>query len=207
LKSALLNEGGAQDGQDDNQMMKDLKDRMSSAHRRMSLANQPKSGINLGALNPMKGLQKAQEGGEKMAACMTAKRVFLMYGIIDIVLLVIITAFTYAYNKNSAFIGLILIYVPNVILFIAVLFADSVTTRSYYQKWLRFKLVLMGFLLPLIFLHQAEEHWEASICSVQLEKYGYHISKDEMQDIINKKDFSLLLSTDGMELGEYKKQS
>ena len=94
MKSALLNEGGQSDP--DNQMMKDLKDRMANAHRRMSLANEQNKGINLGVLNPMRGLQKAQAGGEKMVACMTPYRIFLMYGIIDIVILIATMSYTIA---------------------------------------------------------------------------------------------------------------
>lgn len=117
----------------------------------------------------MKGLQKAQEQGGKMAECMTPHRVFLVYGIVDIVIFVTIIALWISYKTPFAiYLGLMLIYLPNVLLFIAILTADSVVTRGMYQKWLRFKLVFMGFLLPLIALHQSESHWESAICSRQL---------------------------------------
>lgn len=99
-----------------------------------------------------------------------------MYGMIDIIILVLVIAFTVAYKEGIVFIGLILIYVPNVTLFIAILAADSVNTRGWYQKWLRFKLVFMGFLLPLIFLHRAESSWESAICSRQLKNYDINMS-------------------------------
>ena len=116
----------------------------------------------------MKGLQKAQEYGGKMVSCMTPNRIFLMYGIIDIIILVLVMAYTIAYKKGWIFIGLILMYLPNVALFIAILTADSVMTRGMYQKWLRFKLCFMGFVLPLLALHLTESYFESAICSRQL---------------------------------------
>lgn len=81
----------------------------------------------------MKGLQKAQEQGGKMAECMTPHRVFLMYGIVDIIIFVTIISLWISYkNPFAIFLGLILIYFPNVVLFITILFADSVTTRGLY---------------------------------------------------------------------------
>ena len=101
---------------------------------------------------------------------MTSHRVFLLYGIVDIMIFVTIIALWVSYkNPFAMFLGLILIYFPNVVLFITILLADSVTTRGLYQKWLRFKLVFMGFLLPLMALHQSESRWESAICSRQLE--------------------------------------
>jgi hypothetical protein len=116
----------------------------------------------------MKGLQKAQEQGGKMVSCMTPNRIFLMYGIIDVIILVLVMAYTIAYKKGWIFIGLILMYFPNVALFIAILTADSVMTRGMYQKWLRFKLCFMGFVLPLLALHLTESYFESAICSRQL---------------------------------------
>lgn len=116
-----------------------------------------------------------QQGG-KVVECMTPTKIFVMYGVIDIIILVLVLAFTIAYKKGVVFISLTLIYVPNVTLFIAILTSDSVTTRGWYQKWLRFKLVFMGFLLPLIFMHQAESSWEAAICSRQLKNYNIDMS-------------------------------
>ena len=108
-----------------------------------------------------------------MAKCMTPKVIFMMYGIIDLILFVLIIAYTIAYKSgNIGFIGLILMYLPNAVLFIVLLIKDSFGTRKMYQLWLRFKLVFMGFMLPLIFLHQAESHWESAICSRQLEQYN-----------------------------------
>lgn len=76
-----------------------------------------------------------------------------MYGMIDLCIFMTVLGYTYAYKLGAMFIGLILLYVPNVALFSTILCADSVNSRAYYQKWLRFKLIFMGFLLPLIFLH------------------------------------------------------
>lgn len=63
---------------------------------------------------------------------MTPVRIFLMYGIIDIVILILVMTYTIAKKKGMFFIGLILIYLPNVLLFITILVADSVTTRGMY---------------------------------------------------------------------------
>lgn len=68
-----------------------------------------------------------------MAECMTPHRVFLMYGIVDIIIFVTIISLWISYkNPFAIFLGLILIYFPNVVLFITILFADSVTTRGLY---------------------------------------------------------------------------
>ena len=116
----------------------------------------------------MKGFQKAQEQGGKMVSCMTPHRIFLMYGFIDVIILVLVMGYTIAYKLGWIFIGLILMYLPNVVLFIAILTADSVTTKGMYQKWLRFKLCFMGFVLPLLALHLTESYFESAICSRQL---------------------------------------
>ena len=82
----------------------------------------------------MKGLQKAQEQGGKMVECMTPYRVFIMYGIVDIIFFVTIVALWVSYkNPFAIFLGLILIYFPNVVLFIAILASDSVMTRGLYK--------------------------------------------------------------------------
>lgn len=80
----------------------------------------------------MKGFQKAQEQGGKMVSCMTPHRIFLMYGIIDIIILVLVMGYTIAYKLGLIFIGLILMYLPNVVLLISILSCDSVTTRGMY---------------------------------------------------------------------------
>lgn len=126
---------------------------MTDAHRRMSLATQQKNLIDLSALNPIKGFEKAQEKADQVAHCMNSKRIFIMYGMIDFCIFMTVLGYTIAYKLGVMFIGLILLYVPNVALFCTILCADSVNSRAFYQKWLRFKLIFMGFLLPLIFLH------------------------------------------------------
>lgn len=106
---------------------------------------------------------------------MNSKNIFIMYGIIDIMFFVFVIGWTIAKKLGLLYISLILMYLPNVALFILVLTADSINTRMYYQKWLRFKLVFMGFVLPLVFLHQAESHWEAAICSRILNQEPYNV--------------------------------
>lgn len=65
---------------------------------------------------------------------MTPYRVFIMYGIVDIIFFVTIVALWVSYkNPFAIFLGLILIYFPNVVLFIAILASDSVMTRGLYK--------------------------------------------------------------------------
>jgi len=76
-----------------------------------------------------------------------------MYGLLDIAILVFLIYITIKNKKGLFFIIAILLYVPNVTLFIVMLFQDSIAIRYWYQRYLRFKLVFLGFVLPLVILH------------------------------------------------------
>lgn len=87
---------------------------------------------------------------------------------------------------------IILIYLPNVILLLLVMIFDNVTTRKYYGNWLRFKLVVQGFLLPIIFLAYDESFFEANICSRELKAFGVDKTEADIQAIIDDPGFTLL---------------
>lgn len=151
IKSALLAEGGQGN---ENLVMKNLQDRMSEAHKRMEKANEKKGLMEkLEVINPIKGLQKASETGGKMFKYVNQTNIFRMYGLLDIAILVFLIYITIKNKKGLFFIIAILLYVPNVMLFIVMLFQDSIAIRYWYQRYLRFKLVFLGFVLPLVILH------------------------------------------------------
>ena len=90
-------------------------------------------------------------------------------------------------------ISILAAYFINCGLFVAVLLNDTLSTRSYYQRWLRFKLIFFGFTLPLVALAMSEATLESQICSQVLQNYGIDMTAEDMQKIIDKEEFSLLL--------------
>lgn len=89
-------------------------------------------------------------------------------------------------------IAVLVIYCPNILLLLLVMIFDNRSMRNWYQQWLRFKLAVQGFILPLIFLAYDESYFEATICSRELASFGVDKSVEEMQKIIDSKDFTLL---------------
>lgn len=118
---------------------------------------------------------------------------FYMYGLIDIAIFTFLAVYEWVHKTDGQMlIAILVIYCPNILLLLLVMIFDNRSMRNYYQQWLRFKLALQGFILPLIFLAYDESYFEASICSRELKSYGVDKSFDEMQKIIDAKDFTLL---------------
>ena len=88
-----------------------------------------------------------------MQKIFTNKNIFYMYGLIDTALYITSIVFLARDNKNLdkhefLWTGLA-IYTPNVLLFLINVFSWNHLTMNWYHGWLRFKLVVQGFVLPL----------------------------------------------------------
>jgi len=108
------------------------------------------------------------------------KCVFYSYGFLDICIFMALVIFELVGKKGYLMVIVIMIYLPNVLLLLVVMIVDNVTTRKYYQNWLRFKLVVQGFLLPIIFLAYDESFFEANICSRELKAFGVDKTESEI---------------------------
>lgn len=92
---------------------------------------------------------------EKVGTCakiFTNKNIFNLYGLVDIgIWITSIVFIAKAKNKMShEFYWLaFFIYLPNAILFIINAFASGHRSLGVYSSWLRLKLLLQGFILPL----------------------------------------------------------
>ena len=94
--------------------------------------------------------------------------------------------------------AVMIIYTPNILLHFLVTILDNRTMRNAYQHWLRFKLVVQGFILPLIFLAYDESYFEAKICSDYLPYFGVNKSEIDIQyDYIDQTNFTLLVQQEG----------
>lgn len=94
---------------------------------------------------------------------------------------------------KGAYLFIELFFLPNIVMLLMVMFNDSFSSRYMYQRWLRFKLVVQAFALPIIVLTYDESFWEAHVCS----KFKFDMTQTELQAIIDKKDFTLLVGDDG----------
>ena len=197
LKDQLL-EGGTPGN---NQMMQDLQGRISEAHKRMSNAV-PANDMNRLNINLNLSKYKEQLPDEGcLRRTFTPKRIFYGYGLLDTVIFFTFLIYTIKEKKRDfAFIFMIIFYLPNFLMLLWVYFADGISARLNYQRWLQFKLIIQAFSLPIYALYFNEYYWEAKICHKYLKSVD--MTQAEMQAVIDDQDFTLLTGT-----GEINKQS
>ena len=115
-----------------------------------------------------------------------------MYSLLDLVIMIALICYAIVHKaKNVWLILTILLYVPNNILIILVMTNDTINTRYFYMKWLRFKLVLFCFWLPFFALVFDQAIMSAAFCSHYLKEFN--MSEQEMQAVIDDRNFTLLI--------------
>jgi len=158
LKAKLLTEDEFEGG---SKVLQNLAARNSEASSKMSEAAYKKK------MQDGTGVERDDDDTNQSCyeRTFSTKCVFYSYGIIDMCIFVALVVYELVVKKGYLMIIVIMIYLPNVLLLLLVMIFDNVTTRKYYQNWLKFKLCVQGFLLPIIFLAYDESFFEAEICS------------------------------------------
>jgi len=91
-----------------------------------------------------------------------------MYGLIDIglyIFCIVMLARARNLAKHEFLWTGLAIYTPNVLLFLINVFSWGHFTLNLYQGWLRFKLLVQGFVLPLAIIQYDEISLNAYVCS------------------------------------------
>ena len=102
---------------------------------------------------------------------MTPQRIQYFYGILDIFVFILFLTYSIINKRwsHASYLTIEILFLPNIILLLVIMFADSFWARYTYQRWLRFKLVIQAFVLPILVLTYDESYWEARVCSRYLD--------------------------------------